>query len=245
MYDEYFIGDPAEQMDNWMLQTEVDNCAVAAEVSIINQFLDEDLSLDEASYISAANGWYNPGSGTDPGVIGNMMEIHGIPTHTVMGASIEELVSELQQGHGVIVGVNSSELWDSGSQNNVQQFFNDAFGLDTTEFNPADHAVVITGIDLSNPDCPMVIMNDSGIAGGAAARYSLDQFMDAWENSGFYYTSTSVPIPDPEVPSPDSLGFDLASFLGMTTTILTGSPEAGMLVEAISETDWEAVLEVI
>jgi hypothetical protein len=245
MYHEYFIGDPAAQMDDWMLQTEVDNCAVAAELSIINQFLGDDLSLDDASYISAANGWYNPGFGTDPGVIGNMMDVYGIPTHSVMGATIEELTSELQQGHGVIVGVNSSELWDAGIQNDIKQFFCDAFGLDTPEFNPADHAVVITGIDLSNPDCPMVIMNDSGIAGGAAARYPLDQFMDAWGNSGFYYTSTSVPIPDPAHPSPDALGFDLAGFLGIATTLITGSPEAGMLVTAISETDWESLLEAI
>jgi hypothetical protein len=245
MYDEYFIGDPAAQMDNWMLQTEVDNCAVAAELSIINQFPGDDLSLDDATYISAANGWYMPGFGTDTGDIGKMMDLYGIPTHTVMGASIEELVSELQQGHGVIVGVNSAELWEAGMLSDVKQFFCDAFRLDTPEFNPADHAVVITGIDLSNPDCPMVMMNDSGIAGGAAASYPLDQFRDAWGNSGFYYTSTSVPIPDSTHPSPDVLGFDLANFLGIATTFITGSPEAGMLVTAISDTDWEALLEAI
>ena len=245
MYDEYFIGDPAAQMPHWMLQTEVDNCAVAAEVSIIIQFVEDNVSLDDATYISAANGWYQPGLGTNPGDIGNMFDIYEVPNHTVMGATIEQLSSELQQGHGVIVGVNSSELWDQGVLNEIKQFFNDAFGLDTSDLNPADHAVVVTGIDFSNPDCPMVIMNDSGIAGGAAVDYPLTQFMDAWENSGFYYTSTSVPIPDATHPSPDALGFDLAGFLGIATTVLTGSPEVGMLVTEIADLEWELLLESV
>jgi hypothetical protein len=148
MDNEYFIGDPASQMDDWIFQNEIDNCAVAAETSIINQFFGEQLSLDDASYISASQGWYEPGMGTDPSEIGNLMDLNGIPNHTVIGATMQELAFELQQGHGVIVGVNSSELWDQGILNDIKQFFCEAFGYDTAEFNPADHAVTVTGIDM-------------------------------------------------------------------------------------------------
>ena len=182
MYDpEYFIGDPGAQMDDWILQDAPDNCAVAAEMSIINQFISTPLSIDEASYISDANGWYQPGGGTSPEQVGQLMDAFGV------------LVQELRDGHGVIVGVNSSELWDEGIWGAIKQFFLDAFGLD--DIIPADHAVVVTGIDNSDPATPMVIINDSGMPNGAAVRYPLDQFMDAWENSGFYYVATSIPIP--------------------------------------------------
>lgn len=245
MYDEYFIGDPAAQMNDWIMQTEVDNCAVAAEVSIINQFVSEDWNLDDATYTAMANGTYIPGFGTDPSDIGSLMDMQGIPNHTVYNASVDELVAELQNGHGVIVGVNSAEL-SEGMWNQIKQFFFDAFGLDTPDFNPADHAVVVTGVDVSDPGNPMVIINDSGTPNGAAVSYPLDQFVDAWKNSGFYYTSTSVPIPDSNYPIPDEIGFDLANLINLSTTVLTGSPLAGDLVEHLADNvDWEAVIMAI
>lgn len=245
-YDEYYIGDPAEQMDDWIPQDMNDNCAVAAETSIINQFLVNDISLQDANYISASNGWWEPGAGTHPDEIGNMMDLYNIPNHTVMNASIDQLAYELQEGHGVIVGVNSSELWDSGLLHELKQFLMDAFGWDDSEFTGADHAVTVTGIDMSDPDNPMVIINDSGNPNGAAARYPLDQFMDAWENSGFYYTATDIPIPDPEHPSPSSLGIDLGDLLGIGTTLYTGDPIMGeivnLTVDSLVEADWENIL---
>lgn len=244
MYHEYYIGDPAEQMDDWVFQNEIDNCAVAAETSLINQFVDTPLSLDEANYISYSNGWWQPGDGTQMDEIGNLMDLRGIPNHTVTDASVEQLVAELQNGNGVIVGVNSHELWDEGILNDLKQFFYEAFGLDNPDFNPANHAVVVTGIDLSDPNHPMAILNDSGTPNGAAARYPLDQFVDAWDNSGFFYTATDIPIPDQT--SPSDLGIDLGDLLGLGTTILTGDPFTGELVnlgvDAISEIEWEQLL---
>lgn len=243
-YHEYFIGDPASQMDDCIYQDRPDNCAVAAETSIINQFLDVPLSIEEANYISMSNGWWEPGSGTTPDEIGNMMDLYDIPNHTVYDASVEQLVGELQQGHGVVVSVNTSELWDQSLLGEIKQFFMDALGLDTPDFNPADHALVVTGVDVSDPSHPQIILNDSGTPGGAASRYPLDQFVDAWQNGGFYYTATDSPIPDQT--SPADMGFDLGDFLGFGTTILTGDPVAGGLVDfsvdTLSELDWEQIL---
>lgn len=239
MHNEYFIGDPGSQMDDWIYQNRPDNCAVAAETSIINQFIDGGISLNDASYISASNGWYQPGMGTDPSEIGNLMDMHGIPNHTVMDATIEQLTSELQQGNGVIVGVNSSELWDQGMLNEFKQFLIKGLGLDTADFNPADHAVAVTGIDFSDPENPQVIINDSGISHGAANRYPLAHFLDAWENSGFYYTATDSPIPDQQ--SPSELGFDLGDLLGKVLPIVAPIL-IEMTIDTITETDWEQLL---
>jgi hypothetical protein len=246
MNDDYYIGDPSSQIDDWMYQELPDNCAVAAETSIINQFRpdQDDLSIEDASYISASHGWYDPGMGTSPDEIGNMMDLYGIPNHTVSNASIDQLAYELQQGHGVIVGVNSDDLWDQGPLSEFLEFLMDAFGLDRSDIVGADHAITVTGIDVSDPENPMVVINDSGTPDGAGVRYPLDKFKDAWENSGFYYTATDVPIPDQE--SPTDLGFDVGDFLGLGTTLLTGDPVVGQLVneftDIVSESgDWDSI----
>ncbi|MBQ8015501.1 MAG: hypothetical protein IJ264_04865, partial [Clostridia bacterium] len=48
----------------------------------------------------------------------------------------------------------------------------------------ADHAVQVIGIDYSDPDNPMVILNDSGHPDGCGEMVPLDDFVDAWEDSG-------------------------------------------------------------
>lgn len=194
MYDDMIIGNPADQADYWQMQVALDNCAVTAEMSILNQF-GIPLNQEEAMYVSSSHGWYHPGGGTAPADIGNLMDLYGVPNHTVMHAGPADLAAELQQGHGVIVGVRSDQLWEQGPQTDFWNFFKAACGLDTAEFAPADHAVVVTGINVSDPEHPMVILNDSGDPNGQAHAYPLDRFMDAWENSDFYYTATDAAIP--------------------------------------------------
>lgn len=193
--DDYIIGTPDIQAGSWELQMQPDNCAVVAEMSLINQF-GIGLTQEQADYISSSNGWYHPGGGTSPADIGNMMDMYGIPNHSVQNATLDDLARELQAGHGVIVGLDSDQLWDQGPLNDLKIALCKGLGLDSSQFMPADHAVVVTGIDASDPNNPMVILNDSGTPDGQAIHYPLDKFMDAWENSDFYYTSTDIPLPD-------------------------------------------------
>ena len=53
----------------------------------------------------------------------------------------------------------------------------------------------MTGFDVSDPDNPMVIVNDPGHPDGQGHAYPLDRFMDAWENSNFIMTATDDPLP--------------------------------------------------
>ena len=77
----------------------------------------------------------------------------------------------------------------------LKNFILEKTGLDSSDFTPADHAIVVTGIDFSDASNPMVLINDSGEPNGQGHPYPLARFVEAWENSNFYYTATDTPLP--------------------------------------------------
>ena len=238
--DSITIGSPS--LLNCDYQLMPDNCAVEAERSIINVFVDPPLSQQDAMYVSATNGWYQPGAGTSPTDIGHMMDIYNIPNHTVVDASVTDLAQELAQGHGVIVGVDAQELWDNGPLAELKQWLSNTFGIDFGDIG-ANHAVVVTGIDVTDPSNPMVIINDSGVPNGEGQPYPMDKFLQSWEDSNCYYTATDIPLPSGNLQGSaenmasalsDILG-DLAGafaggFTGAATFSATGDPIAAIAV---------------
>lgn len=189
------LGVPNAQADFWEMQEFADNCEPTSESFIIRQFGFDNISTNDFAYISHANGWYMPGGGTNPAHVGDMMDLFGIDNHTIQNASLEQLAGEIASGHGVIVGVNSGQLWDQGPLQELFHWAAKQFGFDNPVDAPADHALCVTGFDLSDPDHPMVIVNDPGDPNGQGAAYPLDRFMDAWENSDFHMTATDNPLP--------------------------------------------------
>jgi hypothetical protein len=85
--------------------------------------------------------------------------------------SIDSLEEALDNGNKVIVGVDSGQIW-YGDENNI-----------FSPENTADHAVEVIGIDKSDPDNPMVVLNDSGSPDGCGELVPLDVFENAW-NAG-------------------------------------------------------------
>lgn len=246
----HYIGDPDAQTGYWQHQDLHDNCAVVAQTSIINQYLDHPISQEEATYVAYTNGWYNPGSGTPAEDVGNLFSAYDIPHHSVDHASAFDLASELQQGHRVVVGVNSSELWEEhGPMHDLWNWIIEAFGFNPAQFNPADHAISVTGIDRSDPLHPKVIINDSGVPDGAGKAYPLDQFMEAWKGSDFHYVATNdAPHGTHELP------FDLGEMLGIGTTLAATAlgadamtaAQAGELVTTLShEINWDEILTAV
>ena len=189
------LGVPNAQADFWDMQEFADNCEPTAESFIIKQFGYDNISTNDFAYISNANGWYQPGGGTNPEHLGDLKDLFGIDNHTVSNATIQDLASEIANGHGVIVGVRADQLWDQGPLQDLWNWLADIFGFDNPVDAPADHAVCVTGIDMSDPDNPMVILNDPGHPNGQGAAYPLDRFMDAWENSDFVMNATDSPLP--------------------------------------------------
>ncbi|MBQ9727724.1 MAG: C39 family peptidase [Kiritimatiellae bacterium] len=189
------LGVPNAQADFWDMQEFADNCEPTSESFIIRQFGFDNISTNDFAYISQANGWYVPGGGTNPEHIGEMMDLFGIENHTLPNASLDDLAREIAEGHGVIVGVRSNQLWEQGPLQELWNWFAKTFGFDNPWDQPADHALCVTGFDVSDPDHPMVIVNDPGHPEGAGQAYPLDRFMDAWENSNFHMTATDDPLP--------------------------------------------------
>jgi hypothetical protein len=172
------IGDPSAAPD-WIGQTTDFTCAVVSQQMILQQF-GIDVSEAELVFDSVTNGWITD-QGTSMEDAGALLEHYGIPTHVGYGGGIESLLNELAQGHKVIVGVDSGEMWGTDAP------FSDWF-------NPegADHAIVISGIDVADPQNIKVIVNDPGSPDGAGRIYPLDEFMEAWNDSGQYYVATDI-----------------------------------------------------
>lgn len=179
----------------WEQQMMADNCVVEAERFIINLFAEHPLSQQEAMQISASYGWYRPGHGTSPEHLGCMLNLFGIPNHSVAGASVADLANELAQGHGVIVPVDSHELWDNGPFSDLRLWLSSNFNMDFGD-PCANHAIVVAGIDVSNPGNPIVIINDSGVPNGEGQPYSMQKFLEAWKDGNCSYTATDIPLPE-------------------------------------------------
>ena len=172
--------------NNPIQQEYADTCAIKSQQIILNDFgvpVSEDLLVQ----YSIEKGWYSgDGTGTQMGDVGKLLVEAGIPCTQTVDANVFDLAKELALGHKVIVGVDSGVLWD----NKLLGWLKDIYQGDTP-----DHALIVAGIDMTDPNNPMVILTDPG-TGEAAQPYPLDQFMDAWADSKHYMVSTNIPTPN-------------------------------------------------
>lgn len=170
---------------NHILQNYADTCAIKSQQLILNEF-GIPATEDQLVQYSYERGWYSgEGDGTMMGDVGNLLEHAQIPCTRQANANVFNLVSELSQGHKVIVGVDSGELWG----NKFMSWLNDFFYGDTP-----DHALIVSGIDTSDPNNIKVVITDPG-TGDLNKSYPLDQFMDAWSDASCYMVSTDIPTP--------------------------------------------------
>ena len=164
-----------------VLQTTDFTCAVVSQQMVLKEF-GIDLSETQLSVEARENGWLELPDGISPGGtmpidMNNLLESHGVDSHH--GSGIEDMVSELAQGHKVIVGVDSGEL------SRTDGIFEDLF-----HGEQADHAIVVKGIKLDEQGEPIVVVNDPGDPLGAGKEYPMDDFMDAFQDGGCHYVAT-------------------------------------------------------
>lgn len=201
------IGAPDKQLPYWEMQGWVDNCAVAAEVSLINQF-GHRLSQENANIISSTCGWYQKGQGTPFHHIGKLMDLFGIPNHSRRGATTDDLLHELASGRGIIVGLSTPAL--RGPHR------------DTPAPSPGSHAVVVTGFRSEH-----FIINNPGHDGGAGESYPKAQFEQAWDTCGRYYTATDLPLPSIRAAAAEEQSPGGYAFYGISNTGRIPSSPAG------------------
>jgi hypothetical protein len=163
------------------------DCAIKCQQFILQQFsgqrVDEDYLVREAT----EHGWYSPGVGTPPQDVGKLLELHGVDVTRYEHASQFHLATELAQGHKVIVGVESGRL---SHHDPILDGLRDLLGI----HGAADHAVVVSGIDTTDPHHVLVQVSDPG-TGDPLATYPLEQFLDAWKGSDFSMVATRDPAP--------------------------------------------------
>ena len=133
---------------------------------------------------SIEKGWYVPGQGgTSSMNVGNLLESHGMTVSRFIHASMEDIATALAQGHHVIVGVDSGELWNSGTWETFEDFLNSG---------GADHALIVSGIQLNPLTAEReVVLTDPG-TGEVAHTYTIDQFLDAWGDSDNFMVIANI-----------------------------------------------------
>lgn len=166
-------------------QSYCDTCAIKSQQIILNEF-GIPVTEDQLVKFSYDHGWYKgDGTGTTFEDVGNLLEQANIPCTRQSNANVFNLMNELSQGHKIIVGVDSGELWGD----KFSAWYKDFFVGDTP-----DHAIIVSGIDTSDKNNIKVIVTDPG-NGDYHKEYPLDQFMDAWSDSSCYMVSTDIPVP--------------------------------------------------
>lgn len=169
-------------------------CAIRSQQIILRDY-GIDMSQEDLIAFAEQNGWFSEETGTPMGYVGYILESAGVGVHQQLDSTIYDLINELAQGHRVIVGVDSGELWADkegkiGKQ--LKEFWEDLWhGQDG-----ADHALIVAGVEVNpkDPSDVTVILTDPG-TGDLRIEYSLDDFMDAWEDSHCFMVATNTPAP--------------------------------------------------
>jgi hypothetical protein len=177
-------GTPFEDEALWHLQGdnahgESGTCAVVAQEMIIYKFTGEDPGENTCLEVALDNGWFNEGGGTTWEDVGKIVDYYGIDIHKSTDNTLDDLADELDQGHGVIVGVEAEVLW-----------------FDSPPMGFANHAICVTGYERTEDGkIAGVWVNDSGSPDGQGHFYDAATFQDAFEYSGGAMVATDDRAP--------------------------------------------------
>lgn len=180
------VGEPEEDMENWHEQKYDDTCAVVSQEFILEELTGEEFSEEELREEAFEKGYYTPGGGTPMEKMGCLLEDYGIEVERTYDNTLEDLSEKLEQGEKVLVAVDSDEIWDPNQSG--EEDLNEHGNIPGQD---ANHAVQVIGIDYSDPDNPVVILNDPGSPEGKGMRIPASEFMEAWEDSNYYMVSTT------------------------------------------------------
>lgn len=173
---QYFdgVGDPIGLADLWFLQDGENACAVATQTMVLNAVTGLDFDEATLAEIAEAQGWFDPDTGTHPFDVGRILDHHGLQTETSFFGDITDLVEALDRGDHVLAGVNAQEIW---------QPLRDVDGLPVDQASMM-HSVWVTGVDQTPDGSYYVILNDPGDPDGRLMPVALEDFLNAWEDSG-------------------------------------------------------------
>lgn len=152
------------------------DCGIVSCQDVLNQF---GVPVNEGDVVAhaAANGecQVDPSNTANSGGTSELQQQeilndYGVPAHAETGASLEDLASYVEQGHGAIASVNAGVLWDDSSY---------------YENGQPNHAVTVTGV-ARDPMTGVIqgfYINDSG-TGQSAEFVSAATMEHAWQDEG-------------------------------------------------------------
>ncbi len=175
-------GDPVEWSVNWFFQQVDGYCGPSSAAQVIAQYtgvvIDDPQQLVDRALELGLMQDGDPAQGMTLPNLEILLEDQGVPC-TVQDGSIDDLKTTLEDGYGVIAMVDSGEIWNPDQE----------AGEDET----ADHFLVVAGIDETRG---VVILSDPGAPDGNQLEVPIDQFEDAWADSGHKLLVADTPDPD-------------------------------------------------
>lgn len=162
-------------------QERMDSCAIRAQQHVLSMF-GIDISETDLVNDAVSHGEYSEGGtyGTILSDVGNLLERNGVDVHRFEGATIAHLISELGQGHKIIVGIDANEVVASGVKETLIEHVKDAIR------EAPNHAVVVSNVDPNTLDVDIVDPAD-----GKLHRIPAATFMNAWHDSDCFMVSTN------------------------------------------------------
>ena len=165
-------------------QWEQDTCAIRSQEIVLRSF-GTFVPQEELMKLAEQNGWYTPGDGTPMEHVGNLLDLYNVPNHRMANANVFNLADELGQGHKVIVGVDVDELYGNSFWQSIKEYL---------VGKTPNHAMIVSGLDTSNPDNLKVTLTDPG-TGKTLFECPYEKFLSAWNDSECFMVATDQPAP--------------------------------------------------
>ncbi|WP_338889776.1 C39 family peptidase [Rhodococcus sovatensis] len=163
-------GNPAQWTINWFYQQFDGYCGPAVVGQLVAEYTEADISdprhlVDRAVELGLMAG-DDPAGGMTLPDIEILLEDQGVPA-TISSGSLDDLRAALDNGQGVVAMVDSGEIWKPEHEG--------------VEDNRPDHVLVVAGIDDARG---VVILSDPGVPNGNQLEVPIEQFEQAWADSG-------------------------------------------------------------
>lgn len=172
------VGDPIDDANNWFMQGDDSTCVPSSVAMIVTEYTGIEFQNEDAFVALAIDlGMQDPridGMQLEDAV--KLLNASGVPA-TMEEGSLADLRDALESGHGVMVPVDSGEIWTG----------------EPSEDNQADHMVVVVGIDLERGT---VLLNDPGTPGGQLEEVPIALFDNAWADADHAMIVCDEPAPD-------------------------------------------------
>ena len=179
-------GSKEEWSEHWFEQAVNGTCVPSSIAQIVSEYTGEEFPNEDAFVQYALDHGMFPDGDISAGMTADdgaaILEAAGVPA-TVQAGTLEELDQMLADGHGVMIAVDSG-YWDP-----EQEALDEAAGTDVG----ADHCVLISEID---HEAGVVYLSDTGHPDGDMLAVPMDEFIDAWSESGNLMITADEPSPN-------------------------------------------------